>query len=114
MFFPHGRGVWLLRSPKHLLAPLSTELLSAGGTLDTHVLLPKPFPGQIHQVTTIQSLAFASGGLATLSDALQVLQLDPVLGPDCDGSGLSDFYEIVTGLAPDANNNLVPDNCPGG
>ena len=40
--------------------------------------------------------------------------LDRESGPDCNGNGVQDYIDVIEGLAPDLNHNLIPDTCPDG
>jgi hypothetical protein len=63
---------------------------------------------------SMQALCIDPSGAKRTSNALEVLHLNRTVGPDCNGNGINDIVEIFEGTTPDANNNFVPDGCPGG
>jgi len=102
--------VRLLRYP---LPPTQGPLAIAGANGSAGLQLP-PLQlalGEACGVAILQTLADSGRGPRVLSAARHVLLLNPRVGPDCDGNGLSDYLEIVLGLAADLDHDLVPDVC---
>lgn len=113
-FFQAGSwGVWLTgypsfipKSPLGAASPLGDLSFQLHGT---HLA-----PGSARRELVFQGLAAATWGHRFLSGARHVLVLSPTVGPDCNGNGVSDYLDVIQGTSPDANHNLIPDECPGG
>jgi hypothetical protein len=107
------KGVLHVKWPQHLTtAPWG--VVGTSGSLQ--VMLPGvrvPTGQSIGRLAT-QGLVRPASGTALLSGPRFVLGLDPVVGPDCNANGVSDYFDVVFGGTPDANHNLIPDTCPGG
>lgn len=105
---PAFHGAWLvLRS-----ALLPVQFLGIGN-LVTSVPAPDLTPGSLLERRWSQVAVRASGSVYLGSGAVLLL-LDRDSGPDCDGNGLNDFVQVIESPAQDANQNLIPDVCPGG
>jgi hypothetical protein len=83
----------------------------ATGLLAFAVPLALLAPTATHAELALQGLAGTPAGPHRLSGARHMLVLSPTVGPDCDGSGTSDFVDVLTGASPDENHNLIPDAC---
>jgi len=124
-----GDRLWMLTSldPKYrvlvpigilhltLSFPLSPPVgfVPASGSLSVPLnfgsLTSSSAPGPV----AIQGFA-VGGSNRKLSGARHMLAFDPTSGPDCNGNGVNDYLDIVSGTSPDANHNLIPDECTGG
>jgi hypothetical protein len=110
---PSVNGVWAVPPPVGAAAPL-LGIVAAGGTLQV--------PLQIRDLggSPVATRYFGQGhcedgsGTQWLTSPLHVVVLDRNGLPDCNGNGQLDLVDILEGLAPDTNNNLIPDPCPGG
>lgn len=107
------KGVLHVKWPQHLpTTPLG--VVPASGALQ--VMLPgvRALAGQSTGLLATQGFVRPALGTALLSGPQLVIGLDPLVGPDCDANGVSDYVDVVLGGVPDANHNLIPDSCPGG
>ena len=110
---PSVNGVWAVPPPVGAAAPL-LGIVPAGGSLQV--------PLQIRDLggSPVATRYFGQGhcedgsGTQWLTSPLHLVVLDRNGLPDCNGNGQLDLVDILEGLAPDTNNNLIPDPCPGG
>lgn len=61
----------------------------------------------------VQAFSLAADGKRHLSGVRHVLAFDEVSLPDCNGNGVNDYVDILTGASADADQNLIPDECGG-
>jgi len=109
---PNARGVWLVALPTG-----DTPLLGVvpgSGVLAAQKFLPDvPLP-LTHRTSFSQLLASATTSQRFLGSPSVRVVLNREAGPDCNANGIQDYVEILEGLVPDLNHNLIPDTCPGG
>jgi hypothetical protein len=43
---------------------------------------------------------------------MHVLSINWDSPPDCNGNGINDYAEVILGITPDADHDLIPDDCP--
>ena len=96
-----------------LVSTTPLGVIPASGTLQAQALLPGIPAGATGEMLFLQPVVRGHGE-RRLGNALQVLALDRTAGSDCDGDGTNDLLGVLEGTAADANDNLVPDGCPGG
>jgi hypothetical protein len=112
VFAPNLFGVWLIDLPTGPGALLG--VVPTSGTLAALRAGPD-VPSQLtHRTIISQVAAVDAAGKRILGPATMRIVLNRDAGPDCNGNGVQDFVEIIEGLVPDLNNNLIPDTCPGG
>jgi hypothetical protein len=99
-----------------VLPPFATGtpagILPATGSLRVSVrqrLLPD---GLLARPYYLQGRVIESGGATVLGSPLHVLSLDWNSLPDCNANGIQDYAEVIAGITPDADHDLVPDGCP--
>lgn len=76
------------------------------------VVVPLDISAYPPGVVGLQSFAASATGTRQLSSARFTLGLDPAAGPDCNGNGINDYLDLAGGLSADADQDLVPDECP--
>lgn len=128
-FVTTGHGAWLeyFRTPESALF-LGTA--GAAGTLTATPATPDLVPGPLDPICQLTYAQVASNLISDLvpnhrhprpwfsfealgsSSVLVVIDRNSL--PDCNGNGVNDFVEVLEGTAADANDNLIPDGCPGG
>lgn len=110
---PALSGVLHVSWPQHLpFAPLG--VVPMGGSLQVALPGVRVPAGQVSSALATQGLVRPASGATLLSGPHFVLGLSPDVGPDCNANGVSDYFDVVFGGAQDANQNLIPDSCPGG
>lgn len=80
--------------------PLTNLYMQAGWDAG-HILRDEFTPGQLDRMFTL--------GLDFQADLLALRQSSFIT--DCDGNGLDDIMEILAGITPDVNRDMVPDVC---
>jgi hypothetical protein len=105
-----GLGTWTVKRPTFVpLSPLGT--VPASGVLSASVPLPKLASGDPQQVLFAQAIVLDAQGQGFLSSPRFVGVLSAGTQPDCDGSLVNDFVELIEGTALDCNNNVQIDSC---
>lgn len=111
-FAPNLFGVWLIDLPAKSGALLG--VVPASGNLIALRSGPDVPAGLTHRTIISQVAAVDVAGKRILGPATMRIVLNREAGPDCNGNGVQDYVEIIEGLVPDVNHNLIPDTCPGG
>jgi hypothetical protein len=106
-------GVWAIPPPVGASAPL-LGIVPASGSLQVPLQLRDLGGSPVATRYFGQGLCEDMAGAQWLTSPLYVAVLDRDGLPDCNGNGQLDLIDILEGLAPDLNNNLIPDTCPGG
>jgi len=109
VLLPELEGVWTIGPTHSLQGVQPLAVLPSGATLR----LPLP-PNVVRRRYFVQPFCVKAAGGVRVATPLHTLVLNPDTGPDCNNNGLQDYLEVVLGLVPDANHNLIPDTCPGG
>lgn len=86
----------------------------AFGLLTATVAAPDLPPGSSFSVRFAQVAARQTNHVVHAGTPAVLFLLDRDSGPDCDGNGTSDLVDVIEDPALDANQNLIPDSCPGG
>jgi hypothetical protein len=92
------------------VAPLG--VVPGSGTLTVATrqrLLPSDV---IARMNYLQGYVVTSQGATVLASPMHVLTLNWDSLPDCNGNGINDYAEVIAHVTPDADNNLIPDDCP--
>lgn len=71
-------------------------------------LLPDDVPARVYW---LQGRVIESGGASVLGSPMHALSLNWSAPPDCNGNGIQDYFEVLFNLTPDADHDLVPDDC---
>lgn len=109
---PSTGGVWLIGVPTGPTQLLG--LVPSTGVLAAQKAVPDvPLP-LTHRAVFSQVVAADSANERFLGAPAARIVLNRESGPDCNGNGVQDYVEILEGLVPDVNHNLIPDTCPGG
>lgn len=107
-----ARGPLLVKAPGYMpIFELGTA--NGSGVLATSITMPSLSAGSGSLRTMLQVGSSNAYGI-TPGSSQSLLVLDRQSGPDCDGDGLNDFVELIENPSLDADQNLVPDGCPGG
>lgn len=110
-FEPTLSGVCTSLLPPFLqVTPLG--VVPASGSLNVTArqrLLPN---GVLARVNYLQGYVKDSGATTVLGSPMHVLSLNWNSRPDCNGNGIQDFAEVILGITPDVDHDLIPDGCP--
>jgi hypothetical protein len=68
--------------------------------------------GEIARLYSIQGFVVNAHAATILGTPRLAVSLNWDAPPDCNGNGINDYAEVIAGVTPDANHDLVPDNCP--
>jgi hypothetical protein len=125
---PSWHGVWTVST---LASGSARAIVPPSGVLTLQVRA-QDVVGLEHRLEFFQGFGIDSSGFQFLTGPIQVEHLDALGGPDCDSSGTNDFIQllggapdcnrnirldtcdIASGTSQDANQNGIPDECPGG
>ena len=89
-----------------------TVVLPASGKATVGVrqgLLPDNL---LARMSFLQGYVLEPGGTTVLGSPMHVLTLNWNSLPDCNGNGIQDYAEVIAGITPDVNHDLIPDDCP--
>ena len=111
-FMPSLFGVWLIGQPTEP-GPLLGVVPSSGVLAAQKFIQDVPLPLTQRTIFS-QVVAVDSAGKRILGPPTVRIVLNRESGPDCNANGVQDYIEIIEGLVPDLNHNLIPDTCPGG
>lgn len=103
-------GVWMLYPQAQAFA---RSVVPASGVLTMQVQ-NLDVTGALHGLEVLQGWCVDATGQIVLTGAAHVELFDAGSGPDCDGNGVDDYVDLITGTSADANQNGIPDGCPGG
>lgn len=99
-----------------VLPPFATVapagVLPASGMLAVSLrqrLLPEDVLARVHY---LQGWVIEAGGAIVLGSPMHVVSLNWSSLPDCNANGIQDYAEVILGVTPDVDHNLVPDGCP--
>jgi hypothetical protein len=106
-------GVWAVPPPVGAYAPL-LAIMPPIGVMQVPVQLRNLGGSPVATRYVGQGLCQDSAGSQWLTSPLHLAVLDRNGLPDCNGNGQLDLIDILEGSSPDLNNNLIPDECPGG
>jgi len=114
-FFPQPsfKGVWAVPPPVGAGFPF-LGLVPAGGKLSVPLQIRNLGGSPVVTRSFTQGYCVDPTGATWLTSPLHLAILDRDGLPDCNGNGQLDLVDILEGLAPDNNHNLIPDTCPGG
>jgi hypothetical protein len=87
-------------------------IVPASGSLTVSVrqrLLPESVIAQLY---FLQGYVIETGGATVLGSPMHALKLNWNSPPDCNGNGIQDYAEVILGLTPDVDHDLIPDGCP--
>jgi hypothetical protein len=92
----------------------TTPLVTLSGTGNAMLavrqhLLPDDVVARVY---FLQGYVVDGNGATILGSPMHTLTLNWNSLPDCNGNGIDDYAEVILGLTPDADHDLVPDDCP--
>jgi hypothetical protein len=64
------------------------------------------------RVSFLQGYVLEPGGATVLGNPMHTLSLNWNSLPDCNGNGIQDYAEVIAGITPDLDHDLIPDDCP--
>jgi len=64
------------------------------------------------RVNFLQGYVLEPGGATVLGNPMHTLSLNWNSLPDCNGNGIQDYAEVIAGVTPDLDHDLIPDDCP--
>lgn len=88
----------------------SSVLIGPSGSAEWTLPAWELGPGQVrHQ--TAQAFVRSANGEVTIGGAVLLSALDDETGPDCNGNGRRDLFDLVLGQETDCNGDFRPDAC---
>jgi hypothetical protein len=108
---PALRGVCTsVLPPFAQVAPLGT--VPSSGQLEVAARQRALPSAVVARLNYLQGYVVASGGSIVLGTPMHVLSINWDSPPDCNGNGINDYAEVILGITPDADHDLIPDDCP--
>jgi predicted outer membrane repeat protein len=103
-------GPFLLHTP----TPISTDpvgTIPASGVLSLTVPIALLDANAVQRIDHFQVACVSTSGQHYLTGTASVEVLDPARPPDCDGNGVNDYLDTISGAVLDCDHNLRPDVC---
>lgn len=87
-------------------------VVPASGSIDVMVRQRSLPDGVLARINYLQGFVKDASAATVLGSPMHVLSLNWNSLPDCNGNGIQDYAEVIFGITPDADHDLVPDGCP--